>query len=74
VTDLELLAHNLTNHSPANEDVIADMERLRFLAKTFGAEILDLVPWSRERSLALTNLEQTVMWAIAGIARNQSNE
>jgi hypothetical protein len=29
------------------------------------------VPDSREKSLAITNLEQAVMWANAGIARNE---
>jgi len=36
------------------------------------AELIDeAVPEGREKSLALTKLEETVMWANAGIARNQ---
>ena len=31
----------------------------------------DLCPDSREKSIANTNLEQTVMWANASIARNE---
>jgi hypothetical protein len=31
----------------------------------------DLVPESREKSLALTKLEEAVMWANAAIARNE---
>lgn len=68
------LEHNLTNHAPVNANVVAAMEMLRQNAKTFGKAILNEVPESRERSLALTQLEQTVMWAIAGIARNQDNQ
>jgi hypothetical protein len=35
------------------------------------AELIDAkVPKSREQSLAMTNLEQAVMWANAGVARN----
>ncbi len=62
---------NLTNHSPKNENVIYDMEQLRQDAKVLARTISDLCPLSREQSLAFTNLEQTVMWAIAAIARNQ---
>jgi hypothetical protein len=35
--------------------------------------INDLCPESREKSLAITNLEQAVMWANAAIARNAGN-
>lgn len=42
---------------------------LRDKAKELAQLILDMVPQSREQSVALTNLEQVVMWANAGIAR-----
>jgi hypothetical protein len=44
-------------------------ERLRDQAKKLAHEINTLCPDSREKSLALTNLEQTIMWANAAIAR-----
>lgn len=65
----EQLDHNLTNHAP-DDTKVAQYESLRAAAKALGARILDECPESRERSLALTNLEQTVMWAVASIARN----
>lgn len=65
------LVHNLTNHPPATEGVVKRFEEIREAAKLFGGKIIQLVPDNREKSLALTQLEQTVMWAIAGIARNQ---
>lgn len=67
----EQLHHNLTNHPPIDDVVRYAMERLRRVAKELGDEIINFVPPGREQSLALTNLEQTTMWAIAGIARNQ---
>jgi hypothetical protein len=67
----EQLEHNLTNHAPINDDVVQRFEQVREPAKAFGGSILALCPASRERSLALTNLEQAVMWAVASIARNQ---
>lgn len=62
---------NLTNHPPATEEIIEKFESLRRCAKEFAAEIDALCPDSREKSLAFTNLEQTVFWSIASLARNQ---
>ena len=44
---------------------------LREAAKSLAQDILDLTPPSREQSLALTKLEEAVMWANAAIARNE---
>lgn len=44
--------------------------RLRDEAKSFARTIDVLCPDSREKSLALTKLEEAVMWANAAIARN----
>lgn len=68
------LHHNLTNHAPINDDVVKAMEAIRRQAKLFGDAIIELAPESREQSLALTNLEQSTMWAIAAIARHQSDD
>jgi hypothetical protein len=48
--------------------------KLRQTAKELAWLITDLTPESREQSLAITNLEQVVMWANAAIARNESSE
>ncbi len=45
-------------------------DALRAEAKKLAYLIIDSCPRSREASLALTNLEQTVFWANAAIARN----
>jgi hypothetical protein len=39
-------------------------------ARSFAEMIATFCPPSRERSLALTSVEQSMMWAIASIARN----
>lgn len=72
LNEVELLHHNLTNHAPVSDLVIARFEEIRRLGISLGEGILVHSPPSRERSLALTNLEQAVMWAIASIARNQA--
>lgn len=43
---------------------------IRNQAKALAVSICDSQPLSRERSLAITKLEEVMMWANAGIARN----
>lgn len=45
-------------------------QAIREKAKELAYLINELVPASRERSLAMTKLEECSMWANAGIARN----
>lgn len=70
----EAIEHNLTNHPPVNDEVVAQFEAIRKAAKQLGVAIVTICPETRERSLAITNLEQTVMWAVASIARYQDGE
>lgn len=65
--------YNLTNHPPTL-DQAERMERLRETAKRLTSMIYVNCPKSRERSLALTNLEQVTMWAVASIAREGWDE
>lgn len=58
-----------TYHAP-KEGQPAKYTALRDKAKEFAYLIDELVPDSREKSLAMTKLEEAVMWANAGIARN----
>lgn len=59
-----------TYHAP-KEGQPKKYEDLRSTAKYLAAMIERLCPESRERSLAFTNLEQSIMWANAAIARNE---
>jgi hypothetical protein len=43
---------------------------VREMCLKLASDIVDLVPPGREQSLALTKLEEAMMWANAGIARN----
>ncbi len=61
---------NFTYHSPKG-DQQARYQDLRDTARSLAELILATVPKSRERSLALTQLEQAIFWANAGIARNE---
>ena len=55
-------------HSPSKEDISVH-ENIRQTAKEFAKYLLSKVPSSRERSLALTHLEEVVFWANASLAR-----
>jgi len=63
------LEKRFTYHPP-KEGQPGKYETLRSHAKAL-AELIDVnCPECREKSLAITKLEETVMWANAGIARN----
>lgn len=58
-------------YHPPNEDQAKRYVILRDQARALAYTILRAVPPSRERSLALTKLEEVIMHANAGIARNE---
>lgn len=66
VPDLE---NRFTYHAP-KEDQPDRYQLIRAQGLTFAQIIDRSVPDSREKSLAITHLEQAVMWANAAIARN----
>lgn len=58
-------------HAPKG-DQPARYEALRAKAKELATLIQESTPASREQSVALTSLQQAVMWANAAIAINES--
>ena len=66
----EELVCRFTYHPPKDTQVVR-YNSLRLGAKNLAELIVAYTPESRERSLALTNLEQAVMWANAAIARRE---
>ena len=67
---LDRLEQDFTYHGPRDAEQMALYQAIRAGAHEFARAIAVLVPVGREQSLALTNLEQTVFWANAGIARH----
>lgn len=61
--------NNYTYHQP-KEGQPEKYVALRAKAKEMAAMILEMCPESRERSVALTELETALFWANASIARN----
>ena len=62
------LATRFTYHPPTGA-LPEKYTLLRDAAKKLAELVEELVPESREKSLAMTKLEEAVMWANAGIAR-----
>lgn len=58
---------------PVSESQAEAMEQIRVKALEMGDLIDQLSVESREKSLALTHLEDVVFWANAGISRNGRN-
>jgi hypothetical protein len=63
------LKNRFTYHAP-KEGQPKQYEDLRWRAYDFALFINALCPDSREKSLALTKIEEAVMWANASIARH----
>jgi hypothetical protein len=69
MTEKEQVEHNFTYHppNPENNEKYSD---IRTRARLLALFIVETCPSTRERALALTNLENCVFWANASIARN----
>lgn len=65
--------NDFTYHAPT-PSMILTFALLRARARELARTIAEVVPPGREQSLALTELEQAIMWANAGIARQAPSE
>lgn len=64
------IRNRFTYHPPKGDQAVR-YSSIRIEALELARVIDDLAPDSREKSLALTKLEEAVMWANASIARNE---
>ena len=71
ITDAERadIEKRFTYHTPTGNQP-EQYEAIRTRAFNMATVIVALTPQSNEQAIALTNLEQAVMWANAAIARN----
>ncbi len=67
----ETIDRNFKYHAPHGNQTARYVE-LRNEAGKFAHLIHKFCPDSREKSLAMTKLEESVMWANAAIARNEN--
>lgn len=64
---------SMTNQPPIDPAVVTIFELTREPFKEAAHLIIDLIPNCRERSLALTKLEESLMWAVKAIALHQQD-
>ena len=66
--DKETIVRNFTYHKP-NEEQADTYDIIREMARNLALYYEANCPNTRERNLAFTKLEESVMWANASIAR-----
>ena len=66
---LDQVEHNFKYHAP-DDAKKTKQEEARTAFKELALKVLELVPEGCEQSLVITVLEEGLMWANAGIARN----
>lgn len=66
------LAQRFDYHPPSDDSIRHAHEEVRYALLTVARVINELCPDGREKSLAITKLEEAMMWANAAIARKQS--
>lgn len=59
-------------HQPRTQEVGETHDAIRRSCASLAHDLNDWVPEGREKSLAITKLEEVMMWANAGVARNGS--
>ena len=67
---MEELANRFRYHAP-REDQVERYEEIRRMGLTLATVVYGSCQESREKALALTKIEEAVMWANAAIARNE---
>lgn len=71
--DKKNIENNFMYHAPSHElGQPEKYETIRGKAKQFAELLVTLCPPSRELSIAITELETSVFWANAAIARNET--
>lgn len=66
------LEYRFSYYPPTNLKAVEAHEAIREDCKRLAYTLKKNMPSGREASLALTNLEQTMFWANAAIARNNA--
>lgn len=69
----DAISKSMSNIKPSAEG-IADIELFRSKAKELAYTIIDKAPQGRERSLAITKLEESLMWAVKAIVLSEVGE
>jgi hypothetical protein len=71
--DAAEIEHRFTHHAPGPKKTPIH-EDVREVYRSAAEELAEALPESREKSLAITALEESSFWAQAAIARNIEEE
>ena len=63
------LASRFMHHAPPDQETVVKYETMRRRCLLLAEHIVESCPDSRERSLAITHLEEVMFWANAAVAR-----
>lgn len=70
--DTEELVNRFDYHPPKDDFTIGRHEQVRNSTKLIALRFNNILPEGREKSLAITHLEESMYWANAAIARENS--
>ena len=65
------ITHRFTFHPPSGDADVEQYTRFRAYAKGFAEMLNAQLPENREKSLAVTKVEEALMWANASYARGE---
>lgn len=68
------LARRFNYHPPRDQDIANDHQAVRNQVSRVALDLQYRLPESREKSLAITKLEEAMFWANAAIARIKNYE
>lgn len=74
MVDRHELEDRFRYHPPANGEVVESHQWVRANCLTLASTLNDVLPESREKSLALTAVQEAMMWANAAIAIHGNKE
>lgn len=67
------IKRRFTHHPPRNDADVHQHESVRLAMMEVALDVDEKMPPSREKSLAITKLEEAMMWANAGLARSRAD-
>jgi len=70
-TEQDRIAHDFGYHAPTTPEIAKRHEDIRAQCRQLAQWLAEKLPAGRERSLALTKVEEAGHWANAAIARTQ---
>jgi hypothetical protein len=68
------IAHRFAFHAATTQERKDEHTSARQILRRAADELNELVPDGREKSIVVTKLEEAMMWANAGIARDRTED